>query len=189
MRDTAPYIPYTPEEIVKSSIECWQAGAAIVHIHVRDPKTGLGSQDLKLFRQVVGPLREKTDLIMCLTTSGIAGRNLPIEQRLAPLELKPELASFDAGSINLGGGVFSNPPEFLDAAAKMMQVKGVKPEIEIFDLGMIVTALRMRDQGKLADPCIFNSYLVRLGGRRRRPSPCSTCMNIYLTTPPGPSSE
>jgi 3-keto-5-aminohexanoate cleavage enzyme len=159
MRDTAPYIPYTPEEIVKSSIECWQAGAAIVHIHVRDPKTGLGSQDLKLFRQVVGPLREKTDLIMCLTTSGIAGRNLPIEQRLAPLELKPELASFDAGSINLGGGVFSNPPEFLDAAAKMMQVKGVKPEIEIFDLGMVVTALRMRDQGKLADPLHFQFVL------------------------------
>jgi 3-keto-5-aminohexanoate cleavage enzyme len=97
MRDTAPYIPYTPEKIVKSSIECWQAGASIVHIHVRDPKTGLGSQELELFRQVVGPLREKTDLIMCLTTSGIAGRNLPIEQRLAPLELKPELASFDIG--------------------------------------------------------------------------------------------
>jgi 3-keto-5-aminohexanoate cleavage enzyme len=124
MRDTAPYIRYTPEKIVKSSIECWQAGASIVHIHVRDPKTGLGSQELELFRQVVGPLREKTDLIMCLTTSGIAGRNLPTEQRLAPLELKPELASFDAGSINLGGGVFSNPPEFLDAAAEIMQAKG-----------------------------------------------------------------
>jgi 3-keto-5-aminohexanoate cleavage enzyme len=159
MRDVTPYIPYTPEEIVQSSIECWNAGAAVVHIHVRDPETGLGTQNLELFRKVVKPLREKTDLILCLTTSGIAGRNLPMDQRLAPLELKPELASFDAGSINLGGGVFSNPPEFLDKAAETMTSKGVKPEIEIFDLGMIVTALRMRDEGKLADPLHFQFVL------------------------------
>jgi 3-keto-5-aminohexanoate cleavage enzyme len=159
MRDVAPYIPYTPEEIVQSSIECWNAGASIVHIHVREPETGLGTQDLQLFRQVVNPLREKTDLVICLTTSGIAGRNLPNDQRLAPLELKPELASFDAGSINLGGGVFSNPPDFLDTAAEMMRAKGVKPEIEIFDFGMIVTALRMRDEGKLEDPLHFQFVL------------------------------
>lgn len=146
-RDMAPYIPITPDEITQSSIECWNAGAAIVHIHVRDPKTGLGTQDLGLYRQVVNPLREKTDLILCLTTSGIAGRNLPIEERLAPLKLKPELASLDAGSINLGGGVFSNPPEFLDEAAKRMKECGVKPELEIFDLGMIITCLRMHAEG------------------------------------------
>jgi 3-keto-5-aminohexanoate cleavage enzyme len=159
MRDIAPHIPYTPEEIVQSSMECWNAGASIVHIHVRDTKTGLGTQDLDLFRQVVTPLREKTDLVLSLTTSGIAGRNLPFDQRLAPLELKPELASFDAGSINLGGGVFSNPPEFLDAAAQMMKERGVKPEIEIFDSGMIVTTLRMRDEGKLDDPLHFQFVL------------------------------
>lgn len=159
MRDVAPYIPYTPEEIVRSSMECWDAGASIVHIHVRDPKTGLGTQDIELFRQVATPLREKTDLVLCLTTSGIAGRNLPVEDRLVPLELEPELASFDAGSINLGGGVFSNPPDFLDTAARMMKERGVKPEIEIFDSGMIVTALRMRDEGKLDDPLHFQFVL------------------------------
>lgn len=159
MRDVAPYIPITPEEIAQSAIECWEAGAAIVHIHVRDPKTGLGSQDLNLFRQVVEPLREKTDLVICLTTSGIPGRNLPIDERLAPLTLKPELASFDAGSINLGSGVFSNPPEFLDEAARRMKEEGVKPEIEAFDLGMIMTALRMRDEGKLEDPLHFQFVL------------------------------
>jgi len=158
-RDQTPYIPYTPEEIAQSAIECWNAGAATVHIHVRDPETGLGTQDLELFRQVVEPLREKTDLVLCLTTSGIAGRNLPIQERLISLELKPELASFDAGSINLGGGVFSNPPEFLDEAAKVMREKGVKPEIEIFDSGMIVTALRMRDKGKLDEPLHFQFVL------------------------------
>jgi len=159
MRDVAPDIPYTPEEIVESSIECWKAGAAIVHIHMRDPKTGLGSQDVALFRQVVTPLKEKTDLVLCLTTSGIAGRNLPVADRLAPLDLRPELASFDAGSINLGGGVFINPPDFLDLTAKMMKEKGVKPEIEIFDSGMMVAALRMRDEGKLLDPLHFQFVL------------------------------
>ncbi len=158
-RDQTPYIPYTPEEITQSSIECWNAGAAIVHIHVRDLATGLGTQDLELFRRVVEPLREKTNLLICLTTSGIAGRNLPVEARLVSLELKPELASFDAGSINLGNGVFSNPPEFLDAAAQMMREKGVKPEIELFDSGMLVTALRMRDEGKLNDPLYFQFVL------------------------------
>jgi len=158
-RDVAPYIPITPDEIAQSAIECWDAGAAIVHIHVRDPKTGLGTQDLNLFRQVVEPLRERTDLLLCLTTSGIPGRNLAIEERLKPLELEPELASFDAGSINLGGTAFINTPEFLEAAAKSMKEKGVKPELEIFDVGMMVTCLRMRDQGYLEEPLHFQFVL------------------------------
>tara|TARA_B100002003_G_scaffold246260_1_gene275554 strand:+ start:199 stop:1059 length:861 start_codon:yes stop_codon:yes gene_type:complete len=158
-RDVAPHIPYTPEEIVQSSIECWNAGASIVHIHVRDSKTGLGTQDFKLFQKVVNRLREQPDLVLCLTTSGIPGRNLPTKERLIPLELEPELASFDAGSINLGKGIFSNPPDFLDKAAKRMKEKGVKPEIEIFDSGMIVTALRMQLEGKLDEPLHFQFVL------------------------------
>lgn len=159
MRDVAPYIPLTPEEITQSAIECWRAGAAVVHIHVRDPKTGLGSQDIDLFRRVVEPLREKSDLILSLTTSGIPGRNLPIEERLAPLTLKPELASFDAGSINLGGAAFINDPPFLDRAALMMKEAGVKPEIEIFDLGMMITTLRLLKEGKLDNPLHFQYVL------------------------------
>ncbi|UCG64781.1 MAG: 3-keto-5-aminohexanoate cleavage protein [Deltaproteobacteria bacterium] len=158
-RDVAPYIPITPDEVAQSAIECWDAGAAIVHIHVRDPKTGLGTQDLDVFRQVVEPLRERTDLLLCLTTSGIPGRNLAIEERLKPLELEPELASFDAGSINLGGSAFINTPEFLEAAAKSMKEKGVKPELEIFDVGMMVTCLRMRDQRYLEEPLHFQFVL------------------------------
>jgi 3-keto-5-aminohexanoate cleavage enzyme len=159
LRDTAPYIPITPEEIIQSSIEAWRAGASIVHIHVRDPETGLGCQDLNRFRQVAEALRAETDLILSLTTSGIPGRNLPVAERLCPLALRPELASFDAGSINLGGGVFINDPAFLNEAARMMREAGVKPEIEVFDLGMLVTALRMRDEGKLEDPLHFQFVL------------------------------
>ena len=158
-RELTPHIPITPEDIVQSAVECWQAGAAVVHIHVRDPKTGLGTQDLEIFKQVVTPLQEQTNLILCLTTSGIPGRNLPTAERLAPLELKPELASFDAGSINLGNSVFMNSPEFLDSAAAKMMKMGVKPELEIFDLGMIITCLRLKSQGKLAEPLHFQFVL------------------------------
>jgi len=158
-REITPHIPITPEEIVQSAVECWQAGASVVHIHVRDPQTGLGTQRLEIFKQVAEPLQKKTDLILCLTTSGIPGRNLPTAERLAPLELKPELASFDAGSINLGNSVFINSPEFLESAAKKMKDNGVKPELEIFDLGMIVTCLRMRNAGKLAEPLHFQFVL------------------------------
>ena len=158
-RETTPYIPITPEEIIQSAVACRKAGASVVHIHVRDPDTGLGTQNPKLFRQVVDALREKTDLILCLTTSGIPGRNLPIEERLAPLELKPELASFDAGSINLGGSVFINTPEFLENAAKKMRDLGVKPELEIFDLGMLITCLEMMNRGALDEPLHFQFVL------------------------------
>ncbi len=158
-REIAPHIPITPKEIVQSAIECWEAGAAVVHIHVRDPETGLGVQSLEIFKQVVEPLQEKTNLILCLTTSGIPGRNLPTGERLAPLELRPELASFDAGSINLGNSVFINSPEFLESTAKKMKDMGIKPELEIFDLGMIITCLRMKNEGKLAEPFHFQFVL------------------------------
>lgn len=179
-RDIAPYIPITPEEIVESTVECWQAGASVAHIHVRDQNTGFGSQDVNLFRRVVEPLREKTDLILSLTTSGIPGRNLPIEERLSPLILKPELASFDAGSINLGNGAFINDPKFLDQAAHMMIEAGIKPEIEIFDLGMIITVLRMQEEGKLKPPLHFQFVLGTPWGA---PATLKSFLHLYEYLP------
>lgn len=167
-KDISPFIPITPEEIAQSCIECWRAGASIVHIHVRDLETALGTQDYELYKRVVDPVREQTDLLLSLTTSGIAGRNLPYEERLTPLAFKPELASFDAGSINLGGGVFSNPPDFLEVAAAKMIESGVKPEIEVFDLGMAITALNMNKKIKSSRPCIF-SLFWGLPGEPRNP--------------------
>jgi 3-keto-5-aminohexanoate cleavage enzyme len=181
LRDVAPYIPLTPEEIAQSAIECWRAGAAVVHIHVRDPKTGLGSQDVELFRRVVEPLREQTDLVLCLTTSGIPGRNFSIEERLGPLALKPDMASFDAGSINLGGGAFINDPQFLDQAALKMKEAGVKPEVEIFDLGMMITTLRMRKEGKLDDPLHFQFVM---GSPWGAPATPKAFLHIHDYLPP-----
>src|SRR4030042_6697027 len=90
-REQPPYVPITPKEIAQSGIEAWRAGASILHIHVRDPQTGLGTQDLSIFKEVVDRIQNETDAILCLTTSGIPGRNLPTAERLQPLTLKPEL--------------------------------------------------------------------------------------------------
>ncbi len=180
-RKKTPHIPITPAEIVQSAIECWQAGASIVHIHVRDPQTGLGTQDVEIFKQVVEPLRDRTDLVLCLTTSGIPGKNLPIGERLAPLELKPELASFDAGSINLGDSVFINSPEFLERAASEMKTRGVKPELEIFDLGMLITCRRMLNANKLTHPAHFQLVLGTPWGAPASPK---SLLNLHDYIPP-----
>ena len=94
-------------------------------------------------------------MVLCLTTSGIPGRNLEYEQRMASVELLPELASFDAGSINLGGQLFANPPDFLELLAQRMLDRGVKPELEVYDIGMIVVCLKLAEQGLLKKPLHF----------------------------------
>jgi len=181
-RQQTPYIPITPEEIAQSGIEAWRAGASILHVHVRDVKTGLGTQDLAVFREVVDRLRGETDVILCLTTSGIPGRNLPIAERLQPLALLPELVSFDAGSINMGEHVFLNPPDFLNALANETLAKGIKPELEIFEAGMVYTCLRYLDKGLLKAPLHFQFVLGTPSGM-----PASARSLLYLSEiiPPG----
>jgi 3-keto-5-aminohexanoate cleavage enzyme len=158
-RQQTPYIPITPEEIAQSGIEAWRAGAAILHIHVRDPKTELGTQDLTLFREVVDRIRSDTDALLCLTTSGIPGRNLPIEDRLQPLALKPELVSFDAGSINMGPNIFLNSPEFLEALARATLAQDIKPELEVFEVGMVYACRQFLQKGLLKAPLHFQFVL------------------------------
>jgi 3-keto-5-aminohexanoate cleavage enzyme len=158
-RQQTPYIPITPEEIAQAGIEAWKAGASILHIHVRDPKTGLGTQDVLIFKEVVDRIRSETDAVLCLTTSGIPGRNLPITDRLQPLTLSPELVSFDAGSINMGENVFVNPQEFLDVLAKETLSRGIKPELEVFEVGMVYTCLRYLEKGLLKPPLHFQFVL------------------------------
>jgi len=168
-RQQTPYIPIAPEEIARSGIEAWRAGASVLHIHVRDPKTGLGTQDIAMFKEVVDRIRSETDAILCLTTSGIPGRNLAIPERLQPLALKPEMVSFDAGSVNMGENVFLNPPEFLEALAKETLAMGIKPEIEVFEAGMVHTCIRFLDKGLLKPPLHFQFVLGTLGGMAATP--------------------
>jgi len=181
-RNQTPYIPVAPEEIVQSGIEAWRAGASILHVHVRDPKTGLGTQDLSLFTEVVRRLRNETDALLCLTTSGIPGRNLPVEERLKPLSLHPELVSFDAGSMNMGENVFLNPPEFLEALARETAAAGIKPELEVFDAGMICTCIRYAERGLLRPPLHFQFVLGTPGGS---PATAKTLLHFSEIIPGG----
>jgi len=181
-RAQTPHIPITPAEIVREGVAAWEAGAAVLHVHVRDPGTGLGTQDLGLFREVVDGLRAATDAVLCLTTSGIPGRNLPVEERLAPLSLQPEMASFDAGSINTEAGVFLNEPGFLDALALAARRHGVKLELECFDTGMVATALRYVAEGKVAGPPHFQFVL---GSRYGMPATAATLVHVVGMLPPG----
>jgi 3-keto-5-aminohexanoate cleavage enzyme len=175
-KEQTPHIPITGDEVAESGIAAWRAGASVLHVHVRDPQTGLGTQDLGVFGPVVDRLRAETDAVLCLTTSGIPGRNLPVEQRIAPLSLKPELASFDAGSINTPAGVFFNPPEFLDALAAKALELGVKPELECFDAGHVATCLRYLEGGKLRAPLHFQFVLGAPYGM-----PATAASLAYLT--------
>jgi len=163
-RQQTPHIPITPEEIAQSGIEAWRAGASVLHIHVRDPKTGLGAQDYSIFKEVVDRIRSETDVILCLTTSGIPGRNLEFRERLIPLSLNPELVSFDAGSVNMRENVFLNPPEFLELLAKETLAKGIKPELEVFEAGMVETCIRYLEKGLLKSPLHFQFVLGVVGG-------------------------
>ncbi len=148
-----PNIPYTPLEIANQALESWRAGAAIAHIHVRDPTTGIPSSELKLFSEVVKRIRGESDLLINLTTSGfnIDGPDVG-EKRLEPLELRPELCSLDVGSLNFRDGIFMNPSDWVEKAASRMKEIGIKPEIEIFDIGHLHQASHLIERGIIADP-------------------------------------
>jgi 3-keto-5-aminohexanoate cleavage enzyme len=163
-KEKSPYIPITPEEIANSAIEAVKAGAAIVHIHVRDLNTKLGTQDKKLYQQVLDKIYSEVNPVVCLTTSGIPGKNLGYEERFIPLQFRTELASFDAGSINVNDGVFLNPPDFLKQLALKMKEYNVKPELEVFDTGMIEYCKYLANEGLLKEPLHFQFVLGVRGG-------------------------
>jgi uncharacterized protein (DUF849 family) len=158
-----PYIPITPEEIAGEVFKCWQAGASVAHIHVRDDE-GKASMSFEKFEKTVKLIRERCDIVLNLTTSG--GLGLTDEIRMKPfIELKPELASYDCGSMNwLHSSVFENHPRFLEKLGAAMKEHGVKPEIEIFDAGMVYNALYYLKQGILEAPLHFQFVLGAAGG-------------------------
>lgn len=162
-RENNPNLPLTPKEIAEDVYECWQAGAAIAHLHMRDDQ-GKGTMDVAKFRETVGLIRSKCDIVLNLTTSG--DLNATDETRMVHLiELKPELASFDAGSMNwMHTGLFINHPLFLEKLGQTMIENGVKPEIEVFDAGMLYNALYYMKKGVIQAPPHFQFVLGAAGG-------------------------
>lgn len=165
-REHSPYVPLTPKEIAESIYESWKAGAAIGHVHVRDVM-GENTMDLKVFQEVIDRVEEKCDIILNLTTAG--GLESSEEERLRVCELNPEMATFDAGSMNFGSGVFHNSPLFLERLAHETQKRNIKPEIEVFEVGMIHNAMRIAKKGLLDDPFHFQFVLGVAGGMPATP--------------------
>jgi uncharacterized protein (DUF849 family) len=180
--DTAhkhPDLPKTPAEIATAAIEAAKAGAAVAHIHVRDPDTGAPSRRVDLFSEVVERIRDSnTDVIINLTT-GVGGDlwlgpdddplNFAEEtdcvgqtERMAHVEATlPEICSLDCGSFNYLGGnyVYVGTQDMVEMGAKRLQAIGVKPELEVFDTGQVWFAKHMIDQGMIDDPPLFQICL------------------------------
>lgn len=161
-----PNIPLQPEEIAKEIYECWRIGAAMAHVHVRDEQ-GNDSMKVETFKKIIDILRDDhadCDIILNLTAAGgIANSE---EDRMAPfIELKPEMASFDCGTMNwMHMGVFNNNPPFLEKMGLEMQKAGVKPEVEVFHTGMIYEAQYYIAKGILKEPAHFQFCMGCAGG-------------------------
>lgn len=169
------FVPITPEQIADDALAAHAAGAAVVHLHVRDPATGGPSRDLALYRDVVDRIRAaKTDVILNLTTgigarfspdpenpnqNASKGMASPIDRMIHVLELRPEICSLDVATMNFGKHAFVNTPDHIAEIAKAVRAVGVKPELEVFDLGHIALAKSLYAKGLFADPPFFQLCL------------------------------
>ncbi len=164
-KDMNPAVPYSPEEIAQQAYECWQAGAAIVHVHVRNAD-GTPSTDYALYKETIERIRAYKDCDVCLNITSSGSVDFGDEERIYPLQqLLPELASYDAGTLNWQHRtVFMNPPSFLEKLGLALQESNVKPEIEIFDAGMVYNAIHYIKTGILKAPCHFQIVLGCAGG-------------------------
>lgn len=183
----SPHLPITPKQIAEDALRAHEAGAAVAHVHVRDPQTGRPSADLDLFGEVLSEIKRHSDMIVCLTTGGGLGQ--PTDQRVAPVKrFGPELASLNAGSINFAlfqvleknidfrfdweepylamteDLIFPNTFKTLREFASVLQSERIKPEFEIYDAGMLNNLAFMIDRGHVQKPVYLQFVLGILGG-------------------------
>jgi uncharacterized protein (DUF849 family) len=183
----SPYLPITPDQVAEEAVRACDAGAAVVHIHVRDPQTGRPVPDLELFREVVGKIKSRSRVVMCLTTGG--GLGMTTEQRVAVVPaFEPELASFNTGSVNFAlfplvekikefkypwekayleaseDYIFPNTFKTLREFCVIFSRHGTKPELEVYDTGMINNIAYLINKGYLQKPVYLQFVLGILGG-------------------------
>lgn len=158
-----PNLPVTPEELAHAAKEAEEAGASIIHLHVRNAD-GSPTQDLEVFRNAMDCMKKAgVTAIIQPSTGGAVG--MTAAERLQPLELKPEMASLDCGSINFGRqDVFINTPEIMEHFAAEMKKRGVLPEFECFDMGHLANALAICRGDSAPRHCHFNFVLGVPGG-------------------------
>jgi len=182
-----PYLPITPKQIADEAVRAWGAGAAVAHIHVRDPDTGQPSPSMDIFREVITEVKARCNMVLCLTTGGAIG--MTTAQRVAVVPtFKPELASFNFGSLNFAlfpvisqykefkfpwesqylnmteDFIFPNTFKTLREFSEFFKENETKPELEIYDTGMLNNLAFMIEQGHLNKPVYLQFVMGILGG-------------------------
>jgi len=166
-RKDTPYLPIMAEEVAQETRRAYEAGAAVVHLHARNPDTGGPSSDIGVFRDYLAAIRSCCPIITQITTGGGATTlGLSPEERLKPVEeLKPDSASLNAGSMNFGRKLFSNTPDIMEAFTRRMKELKVMPEFEVYDLSMIQNVdYWIRRTGILDPPYQFSCVMGVMGG-------------------------
>lgn len=161
-RQNTPFLPLTPQEIAEEACAAYEAGAAMVHLHAR-AKDGSPTQDVDTYREIIEAVRARVpEIVIQVSTGGAVG--MTAEERLQPLALQPEMASLTTGTVNFGEEVFYNDLPMVREFAKAMQTRLIRPEVEIFDSGMITSAMRLLKEGLISEPLHFNLVLGVPGG-------------------------
>jgi uncharacterized protein (DUF849 family) len=197
-------VPVTPEQIAGSALDAARAGAAVVHIHVRDPATGQGSRDVELYRQAVDIIRAADVDAVINLTAGMGGdlvlggpdSPLPLDrvatdlagaaERLVHVEaLRPEICTLDCGTMNFAAGgdyVMANTPDMLRAMARRIKGLGVRPELEVFDTGQLVMVKDLIEEGLIEDPVLVQ---LCMGIRYGAPDDPGTLLTLVNSLPAG----
>jgi uncharacterized protein (DUF849 family) len=183
----SPYLPITPQQIADEAVRAYEAGAAVCHVHARNPETGMPVADTNLMQQIITSIKSRCDIVVCITTGG--GMGMTVEQRVAPVTLfKPELASFNAGSVNfalfpviprykewkfewekmyLGMSedfIFPNTFKTMREYCGFFGQNGTKPEFEIYDSGMVNNVAYLIQAGHVKKPVYIQFVMGVLGG-------------------------
>jgi 3-keto-5-aminohexanoate cleavage enzyme len=172
-RENNPNIPYTTDEIAQSSIEAAEAGATVVHLHVREDD-GTPSGRPELFKDVIARVRAGSQLVTMVSTGG--ANDMTIEERTTGLQAEPDLSGVESGSMNFGDETFITPPPaargIIDAATR----SGIGLEVEAFDVGHVVTAVRWLEEGTIAPPLRINLVFGVPGGIDATPEALSAML-------------
>jgi 3-keto-5-aminohexanoate cleavage enzyme len=175
-----PHLPVTPQEIAETAVRCRQAGASLIHVHARDA-AGNPTLDPDVFGRIYQLVSARSDLVVQISTGGRAGMDK--EARVAAVRrLRPEMASLTTGSMNFPDRVYSNPFSEIEYFAAAMKEVGTKPEMEIFEPGMIANALTLVDKG-LAQPPLHFDFV--LGSRGSLPASPQNLLFLSQSIPPG----
>ncbi len=156
MREHNPNVPYSPVEIAEEAVRCREAGASMVHVHGR-LADGSPTQDRETFGAILSEIRSRTDILVQFSTGGAVW--MDVEERIEGLDLLPDMATLTTGTVNFGDDVFMNSWPMIKTIAERLQKHGIRPEVEIFDTGMVDNAMRLVREGLLEAPVHFDFVL------------------------------